>query len=227
MNVKVQVLRKVSVFASLGEAHLKEIAGITNVKTYRKNEVVFHQGDPGSLLFILKSGVAKISMIDANNKEYILKTVYENDFFGEMSLLDGHFRSATVTAVKDIEALMLFREDFTRLIRKNPAVVLDMVAVMSRRLRKADESIASLTFFDAYGKVSRLLLDLAAREGEPKGDRIVLTPVLSRQEMANMAGLSRETFTRVLTEFEVGGRIQVEKKKIIILDIFALKKEVI
>jgi len=227
MNSKVQVLRKVSVFSSLSKIHLDEIAAITHTKTYRKNEVIFHQGDPGSLLFVLKSGAAKISMLDANDKEYILKMAYENDFFGEMSLLDGHFRSATVTAVKDIEAIVLYREDFTHLIRKTPAVVLDMVAVMSRRLRKADENIASLTFFDAYGKVSRLLLDLADSEGQAKDGQIILNPALSRHEMANMTGLSRETFTRVLTEFEVKGRIKAEKKKIVILDEIALKREII
>jgi CRP-like cAMP-binding protein len=224
----IHVFKKVSLFSSLDENMLQEIASITSEKLYRKNEVIFHQGDPGSVLFILKSGTVKISLFDQTGKEVILKMLYENDFFGEMSLLDGHFRSATITALDACKALRIKREDFIRLIKEYPSMAFNMLIAVSRRLRKADEKIASLTFSDSYGRVAKVLLDLIEkkREEEPSLAH-VLALTFSRQELANMAGVSRETFTRMLHEFQVQGCLKVEGKKILVIDEAVLKREVL
>lgn len=218
-------LRQVFIFSSLEDKHLSEISAIAGEKSFEKNEVIFTQGDPGSVLFILLSGTVKVSLIDAYGKETTLKMLYENDFFGEMSLLDGHFRSATVTALEPTKALTIFREDFIRLIQKNPLTVLNIVTVLCGRLRKADEQIGSLTFLDSFGKVAHTLLDLASQEGERKNGSIVLNLRFTRQELANMAAVSRETLTRILYEFQARGCLKVEGKKIVILDEGLLRQE--
>ncbi|MBI5185627.1 MAG: Crp/Fnr family transcriptional regulator [Nitrospinae bacterium] len=224
----ISTLKKVTLFSALDEVLLQEVASITTEKLYKKNEVIFHQGDPGSVLFILKSGVVKISLFDQDNNEAILKMLYENDFFGEMSLLDGHFRSATITALETCKALRIKREDFIRLIKEYPSMAFNMLITVSRRLRKADEKIASLTFSDSYGRVAQVLLDLIEkkREEEPSLAH-VLALSFSRQELANMAGVSSETFTRILHEFQIRGCLKVEGRNILVLDEAVLKREVI
>ena len=227
MSKLLKTLKNITLFSSLAEDQLQEIGSIISEKKYRKNEVVFHQGDPGSVLFIIQSGAVKISLLDGQGKEVILKMLYENDFFGEMSLLDGNFRSATITAIEDTVALKIYREDFIRLIQRFPSLALNMLVALSRRMRKADEKIASLTFSDAYGKTARVLLDLLEKEkgaSEKASDSLELS--FSRQEMANMAGISRETFTRILHEFQVRGCLRVEGKKIVIQDESILRREV-
>lgn len=216
-----------SIFQSMSEPHLEAVARISVEKAYREKQVIFHQNDPGSMLFILKAGVSKISSIDREGKEVIFKMVYENDFFGEMSLLDGCFRSATVTALDNCEALIIHRESFVKLIQENLPVVLDMLTVLCRRLRKTDEAIASLTFHSAYGKVAKVLLDLAETQGKRLNKTTILNLKISRSELSSMAGITRETFSRILNEFEVRGCIRVEKKNITILDEGILKREIL
>ncbi|MEE8484232.1 MAG: Crp/Fnr family transcriptional regulator, partial [Nitrospinota bacterium] len=152
-------LRQIPLFASLDDVALKNLSKISSYKVYKKNEVIFHLGDEGSTLFILNSGSVKIFLNDDKGKEMILKILYKGDFFGEMSLLDGQFRSANVMSVEPSKALIIQREDFLRLIESNPEIALNTMISLSRRLRKIDEKVASLAFLDSYGKVARFLLD--------------------------------------------------------------------
>lgn len=227
MIEKIASLKKIPIFSSLSESHLEEIANIALEKIYRKNQVIFDQGDPGNSLIVVLTGLVKIALVDSNNHEFIIKTFAPHDFFGEMALLDGGTRSATATAVEDTRALILFRDNFIGLIQKTPSVALGMLTELSNRLRTTTENISNLTFFDAYGKVARCLLDLAKQIGKKEGDGIALELILSRQELANMAGLSRETFARILKEFQVRGCLKVQGKKITIVDEKVMRREII
>lgn len=227
MVTKIQSLRNIPIFSSLSEKHLEELSEIMLEKTYRKNQVIFDQGDPGNSLIIIKSGLVKISLVDSNNHEFIIKTFSVNDFFGEMSLLDCGPRSATATAVEDCLALIIFRDNFIGLIQKTPSVALGMLTELSNRLRTTTENISNLTFFDAYGKVARCLLDLADKIGHREEAGLAMQMTLSRQELANMSGLSRETFARILKEFQIRGCLKVQGKKILILDEKIMRREII
>jgi len=227
MAAKIQSLKNIPVFSSLSEKHLGELSEIMLEKIYRKNQVIFDQGDPGNSLIIIKNGLVKISLVDSNNHEFIIKTFGGNDFFGEMSLLDGGSRSATATAVEDTRALIIFRDNFIGLIQKNPSVALGMLTELSNRLRTTTENISNLTFFDAYGKVARCLLDLADKIGTREEAGLGIQLTLSRQELANMSGLSRETFARILKEFQVRGCLKVQGKKILILNEKIMRREII
>ena len=227
MVTKTESLKNIPIFSSLSELHLEELSEIALEKTYRKNQVIFDQGDPGNSLIVVLSGLVKISLVDSNNHEFIIKTFSANDFFGEMALLDGGTRSATATAVEDTKALIIFRDNFIGLIKKTPSVALGMLTELSNRLRTTTENISNLTFFDAYGKVARCLLDLAEKIGKNEGDGMSLELTLSRQELANMAGLSRETFARILKEFQIRGCLKVQGKKITIVDEKVMRREII
>lgn len=226
MGPKKEILRTIPIFSSLTEENLDKLASIAIEKSYRKDQVIFDQGDPGDSLIVLKSGLVKVSLSDSNDHEFIIKTLGENDFFGEMSLLDGGERSATITAVEDSQVLKIYRKDFICLVTDNPSVALDLLEVMSQRLRRTTENISNLTFFDAYGKVAKCLLELTDKSGREEAEGIVLNLKLSRQELANMAGLTRETFARILKEFQVGGCLVTKGKKITILKKDQLEREV-
>lgn len=205
MDFNIEFLKKVSIFSSLEETELKNISSIAVERSYKKDQVIFHQGDEGNVLFLLKSGLVKIFLVDKNFKEVILRIVDKNDLFGEMSLLDGKFRSATVTAIEDSKALLISREDLIRLIKQHPTIVLNMVVTLARQLRQTTDKITSLAFFDAYGKVAQVLLDLIPKIGKNNDGNIILDLPFSRQEMSELAGISRETLTRTLREFSDKG----------------------
>ena len=147
----------------------------------------------------------------------ILCILYPTDFFGEMSLLDGMPRSATVTTQEPSEVLTISREHFLSIIEQSPKILLKMTAVLSKRLRNTNALIHSLAFFDVYGKVARLLLNLAAERGRVTEQGTVIDMRLTQQELADLAGMTRETMARTLREFQQAGCIHVESGIISIL----------
>ena len=226
MMTYVDFLKKVPLFSELDEGELHQLASVVREQHYRKHTTIVHVDDPGSSLYILKSGLVKITIEDQHGDEMILRILYPTDFFGEMSLLDGMPRSATVTAQESSEVLTIAREHFLNIIEQSPKILLKMTAVLSKRLRKANELIHSLAFFDVYGKVARLLLNLAAERGRVTEQGTVIDMRLTQQELAELAGMTRETMARTLREFQQAGCIRVESGIISILELDMLRREV-
>ena len=221
----VEFLRKVPLFSELSEVEFQQLAGVVREQHYRKNVTIFHINDPGNALFILKSGMVKITIEDHNGREIILRVLYPTDFFGDMALLDGMPRSATVTTQEATDALVIYRDHFLNLIDKFPRILLNMTATLSRRLRRVNELIRSLAFYDVYGKVARVLLDLATERGRKTDTGTVIDLRLTQQELAELAGMSRETMTRTLRDFQQAGVVRIESGIITILEIDMLRRE--
>lgn len=218
-------LRKVSLFSELDEDELRQLAGVAREQHYRKNVTIVHINDPGNSLFILKSGMVKVTIEDHNGREIILSMLYTTDCFGEMALLDGMPRSATVTTQEPTDALVIYRDHFLNLIEKYPRILLNIAATLSRRLRRVNELIRSLAFYDVYGKVARVLLNLATERGRPTQEGTVIDLRLTQQELAELAGMSRETMTRTLRDFQQAGVVRIESGIITILELDMLRRE--
>ena len=218
MNFKILGLKKIPIFTTLDNNDLKKIASVAYMKSYKKNRVIFSQGDTGNILFFLMTGIVKVFLTDNNGRECIIKIIYEKDFFGEMALLDNDIRSASIVALKDSKVLFIYKEDLFNLINCYPIISYNLMDTLSNRLRKADAKIATLGFLDAYGKVSQVLLDLIANNVKLENKYHIIDSPISRQEMAEMAGVSRETFSRILNKFVSAGYVKLEGKKIIIFN---------
>src|SRR5215475_6227031 len=226
MMTYVDFLKKVPLFTELDDGELHQLASVVREQHYRKHTTIVHVDDPGSALYILKSGLVKITIEDQDGYEMILRILYPTDFFGDMSLLDGEPRSATITTLEPSEALTVSRDHFLHIIEKSPKILLKMTAVLSKRLRKTNELIHSLAFFDVYGKVARVLLNLAAERGRATEQGTVIDMRLTQQELAELAGMTRETMARTLREFQQAGCIRVEAGVISILAVDMLRREV-
>jgi CRP/FNR family transcriptional regulator, cyclic AMP receptor protein len=222
---KETLLRKVSLFSDLPDVDLKRLASVSQNRRYRKHEVVFHTYDTGTVLFILKSGAVKVSIRDRKGREIILKLLFPADFFGEMALLDGQHRSAEVIAVEPVEALVVQREDFLEILRNHPELPLRMMLALCRRLRQTDEKIKGLVFADAYGKVAQALLRLMKDQGHPNPEGGFIDIPLTREELASLAGTSRQTLSRVMRDYQRAGVLKVFKRQILILDEARLQRE--
>jgi len=138
---KKNALKGVNLFSSLTESDLSIMASISNHKSFPKDQTLFHEGDPGGVLFILLSGEVKITTINASNEEVILNRLRPPNHFGEISLLDGQSRSATATSVEDAEVLAIDRDDFIRLITKKPEFVLNIMAALTLVVRNLTEKV--------------------------------------------------------------------------------------
>src|SRR2546421_7737438 len=225
MLTYVDFLKKVPLFLELDDAELHQLTSVMREQHYKKHTTIVRVDDPGGALYILKNGLVKITLEDQHGYEMILRILYPTDFFGEMSLLDGMPRSATVTAQEASDVLIMSREHFLSIIEQSPKILLKMTAVLSKRLRQANELIHSLAFYDVYGKVARLLLNLAAERGRVTEQATVIDMRLTQQELAELAGMTRETMARTLREFQQAGCIRVESGIISILEVAMLQRE--
>jgi CRP/FNR family transcriptional regulator/CRP/FNR family cyclic AMP-dependent transcriptional regulator len=226
MMTYVDFLKKVPLFSGLDEEELQQIAAVVREQHYKKHTTIVHVDDPGNALYILKTGLVKVTIEDRDGYEMILRILYPTDFFGDMSLLDGEPRSATVTTQEPSEVLTVSRDHFLHIIEKSPKILLKMTTVLSQRLRKANQLIHSLAFFDVYGKVARTLLNLAKERSHETDQGRVIDMRLTQQELAELAGMTRETMARTLREFQQAGCIRVESGVITILALDMLQREV-
>jgi CRP/FNR family cyclic AMP-dependent transcriptional regulator len=222
-----EFLAKVPVFGGLEEAARGELARYLKPAKYKKEAVILSREEPGMALFLIVKGKVKVVLYGPSGREVILSMLKDGDFFGEMSLLDGQPRSASVVAISDSEVLVLDRNDFVRFIETKPAVAISILAEMSRRLREADQKIGSLALLDVYGRVARALLDLARKEGEKSENGIVVKDRPTHQQLAGMVGTSRETVSRVMSELQRQGYLRTQGKRLILTGSAALEESLL
>ncbi len=214
--ISIDDLRKVPIFSGLTRDDLNALLPHFREKKFPKNSVIFQQDEEGdTFLFILK-GRVKVVIMTKNGREVILSILGKNEFFGEMSLIDGLPRSATVIAIEDTTIIFLKRKDFLETLRQHPDMMLSLMQEMSKRIRKADERISSLSVLSVYGRVARVLLEIAKEAGKKTPLGYVVENRPTQNEIANMAGTTRETVTRIMNDLMRRGYISMEGRNLII-----------
>ena len=215
---KKHFLRYVPIFGDLNEEGLIKIANLGIVKKFRKGEVILLEEEAGSAMFVIISGKVKIVRADEKGREVILSILSENDFFGEMAILDGSTRSASVVSLSSSEVFIIHRKDFLDLMHDHPQVAVSLLKELTARLRKADSQIKSLSLKDASGKVAFVILQLADEIGLIQKGCVVINELPLQQDLANMAGTSRETVSRMIHKFVKKGLLKLQGSKLIIND---------
>jgi len=195
------LIRSVPIFSELEESTVKQIVDIGLIRKYTKNSIVFLEEEAGAILFIISTGKVKIVRTDDEGKEVILSILGPGDFFGEMALLDGMPRSATVVVLSDSELFVINRREFIKLIEGSPQVATSLLRELTRRLRKADEQIENLSLKDAVGRVASVIIQIADDSGKIKKGQVYIEDFPLQQDLANMAGTSRETISRTIRQF--------------------------
>ncbi len=214
----IDVLKKIPLFSTLKEEELEAISKVSVNRTFNKDQIILLENEDGDTLFIIIDGKVKVTAFSENGKEVILSILYENDFFGDMSLLDGKPRSASVVAIEDSHVRMIRRPEFKKLIEDHPGIALKLLEALASRLRKADERIESLALLDVTGRLAGIILQLAADKSEETPEGTVIKSRPTHQELANMAGTTRETVTRILKQLENKGYIELQGRNLVILD---------
>ncbi|TMH86372.1 MAG: cyclic nucleotide-binding domain-containing protein, partial [Betaproteobacteria bacterium] len=163
-------------------------------KSFPRGASIIAAGDITESLYVVISGRMKVMMSDDEGREVILAILGSNEFFGEMGLIDDHPRSASVVALEACEVLSLSKRDFKKCLAENFEMAMTVMRGLVKRLREADQKIGSLALMDVYGRVARLLLEMA----ETVNGQKVVTRKLAKQDIAKMIGASREMVSRVM-----------------------------
>jgi CRP/FNR family transcriptional regulator/CRP/FNR family cyclic AMP-dependent transcriptional regulator len=213
-----QLLERVPFLAALSDADRQWLAQRVRRRSYARGDIIFQKDDPGEALFIVESGSVRIHVTGAQGTDLTLAVMNPNDFFGDMSLLDGKPRSASASAVSDCQLIVLERDHFTELVRKRPDAALAVLARVTSRLRGSDQMASDLAFLDAAGRLARRLLEIAEQSGVQREDGVLLNVRITQEELATMIGVTRESVNRNLSEFRRLGLIRNEGRKIVIRD---------
>lgn len=211
-------LRKVSLFSRLTDEEMVHLEDLTHSHQYKKGTFIVLAEDVGDEFFIIRKGRVKVNIIHEDGREIILSLLGEGDVFGELSLLDGQPRSANVVAAEAVELITIRRDHFINLIYKHPHIATQMLSELAGRLRKTDLQIEGLALMNVGNRVSKIILNLVAEQGHEVEGGILLQQRPTHQELARMAGTTRETVTRVLSSLEKKGYLRCDGRRIMVFD---------
>jgi CRP/FNR family cyclic AMP-dependent transcriptional regulator len=193
------------------DSFVRELASLGRVRTYPKNSVFITEGDSSDSLFVVLKGKVKVFVSDNEGHEMILDTHGPGEYVGEMAL-DGNPRSASVMTLEPTTFSVVARDPIREAIRRNPDFALDMISKIIDRARLATNSVKHLALLDVYGRVARLLLEMAVE----KDGKLQFPEKITQQEIAERVGASRDMVSRIFRDLTAGGYISVENRIITI-----------
>ena len=222
---KIELLQSVSIFWDLNENDLGHIADKMVAKHFENGNYIFLEDSEGEQCFFVLEGSVKVTRLSKDGREVILAMLNKGDFFGEMSLLDGESRSANVIALEKTKVLTLDRNDFIAVVNDYPQIAVQLLKELARRLRKSDRQIASLSLSDAEKRIALCIIRFADEQGVIQNGKVSIPKTPIQQDIANMAGTSRETVSRALGLLEKEDLIERNGRELIILDYKKFIKE--
>ena len=214
-----ELLSRIGLFAELAEADVGLLAQIAQRRRFEARRVIVRQGDTDGDLYAVLRGHLKVSACDRHGHEIVMNIVQPGEAFGEIALLDGEPRSATVTSLDACELLVIRRADFLLLQRRSATISMALLAVMVKRVRRLSDRAADSAFLDVKSRLAKRLVDLADQFGTPLGPRQVALRVrLSQQELGDMVQATRESVNKCLREWAKEGIIQQNGRQLVIED---------
>lgn len=221
-----QLLAQIPMFEHVALEDREHLSGLLRERRYSKGEVIFHQGDVGTALFMIRKGEVAIRLSSSEGREVILALLGRGDAFGELALLDGEPRSTDAVAREETHLLSLHQEDFRRFLSERPQVAMGLLAVLSRMVRRVTQLVHDSAFLDARARLARVLLDLARTQGQTSPEGTVLIPKLTQAELANLCGVTRESANKWLRFYAREGLLSYESGQITLLDTERLRRDV-
>lgn len=221
---KTDHLRNVPIFTDLTDSDLTKIASNMVPRVYEKGQMILLEESMGETFFIITQGAVKVTRLSADGREVILAMLGESDFFGEMSLLDGEGRSANIIANEYAKVLTLSRSDFLDCLESYPKIAIALLEELAIRLRKSDQQIESLSLSDSEHRIGITLIRLAGELGTIKQGHVTVKNLPYQQDIANMAGTSRETVSRTLKLLEDKKLVRRKNRNLTIYNFDAFRR---
>lgn len=203
-------LQNIKLFSELCSEDLKLLQQHMVIKTYPKNTIILSEGDEASSLYVTISGSAKVFLSNDDGKEIILNTLYEGDHFGELAILDGSPRSASVITSEKSKMGIISKSDFKIMLANHPSIALHLIVHLTKQVRLLSDNIKTLALLDVYGRLAKTLLDLAS----DKNGHLIIENRPTQQELANRIGSSREMVSKIMKDLSIGGYITIESRNI-------------
>jgi CRP-like cAMP-binding protein len=224
-SLALEALARCPLFAHASPAVLGSVVAGLRRRRFRRNEVIFHQGDPGDSLHIVAAGAVKIVLPSPEGEEAIIATLWPGDFFGELSLLDGAPRSATVTALEPTETFVLPRSAFLEFVERDSALRDALLFGLARELRRLTGHVEELHFLDLAGRLAKRLTRLA-REAVPDAEgpiEVSLDWPYTQSDLASMIGGTRQSVNKLLSGLVDEGLLMIDRDRLVITNLALLE----
>lgn len=206
------MLANVSLFSDLKKGDLDILAAHGVTRSFPRNTVVITEGDTSDSLYLIIEGRVKVFLMDDQGREVILRTQGSGEYFGELALVDERPRSASVMTLEPAKFSIISRAAFDECLSRHPKIAMVLVRHLSRLVRALTENVRSLALLDVYGRIARLLLELAVK----REDKLVIEERLTHQEIASRVGASREMVSRIMKDLVDGGYVEQDGKRLVI-----------
>ena len=219
-----EFLKDVNIFSNISDNKINELQKFFTLREYPKGSMIILEEEYGDVVFLVKKGTVKITRVNDEGKEVILSLMGENDIVGEMSVIDGEFRSANVLAQENCELYAIRSEDFLQILKDNFEISFSLMGELASRIRKSDQHIEALSLSDAEHRIGVSILNLAEELGVIIKGKVTIENLPFQQDIANMSGTSRETVSRIFKLFEDRNMLIKKGHKLIIPDYNSFKR---
>lgn len=217
-------MREVPLFLGLNDSEYESLYEVMEEQTLSRGKILFKTGDYDEKFYIVLRGKLKLVASTEDGRENLVTVIGAGEFLGEIALLDPKPVSTTAVALTNTKLFSIKYEEMTKILNKYPLILKNMLRVLATRLRKTDEYLSDLVFYDVPGRVAKSLLTLSESFGEKVHEGIFVAHDLTQEELAQLVGASRETVNKSLAEFAARGWIKLTPRAVTILDIDRLSK---
>ncbi len=217
-----RVLSQASIFVGLEPKQLDALAAMAVCKTYRSRDVVLRKGDSALQIYVILRGRLKTITSGGEGRNAAFSIMGPGEVFGEVAVLDGEARSATITALEPCELVIIQRNDFFHFLERSPQAAIKLLEVLARRLRRLSERFEDSTFLEVPQRLAKQILRLAAKYGRKQGGRVQIDLKLSQQELGDLVGATRESVNKQLRAWVSQGIVEQSTGRLVILDFDAL-----
>jgi CRP/FNR family cyclic AMP-dependent transcriptional regulator len=214
----IELLRSVPLFAGLEQDELESFSRVAVPRSFTAATRVFHEGDHSDACYIVRGGSFRVTREHSDGRAITLATLGPGDIFGELAMLDGEVRSASVEALVDGELLALPAGEVRSLLARHPEITVKLVAALVGRLRVANERISRQSFQTVPSRVAGVLSQLVAEESPRIADGGEVTIRMNQADLAQLAGTSRESVSRFLADLERAGIVRPGRGRVTVLE---------
>jgi CRP/FNR family transcriptional regulator, cyclic AMP receptor protein len=213
----VELLSRVPLFSELSREELERISRVSVARSFPAGVRVFHEGDHSDACYLVRRGDLRVTREHPDGRAIALATLGPGDIFGELAMLDGEARSASVETLTDSELLALPAADVRRLLADHPGISVKLIAALTKRLRETNERVARQSFQTVPSRVAGVLTQLIAEESATTGSQGI-TIRMTQADLAQLAGTSRESVSRFLATLERAGVVQVGRGRVTVVE---------
>jgi len=213
----VELLARVPLLSGLEPSELERIAQVAIPRSFPKGARVFHEGDRTDACYVIRAGEVRVTREHPDGRAIALATLGPGELVGELAMLDGGVRSASVEALTDVDLLAVSAADMKGLLERNAEITAKLVIALTKRLRETNERISRQSFQTVPSRVAGVLSQLVSEENAEHG-RDGVTIRMNQADLAQLAGTSRESGSRFLAVLERAGVVRVGRGRVTVLE---------